>query len=168
MWLSHHNERDCALNNWHLDCLLNRLSKLRWKTASKFRVTGLCEGNSPVTGELSAQMASNTENASISWRHHVFLVIHTRDHKCPAVSTNQTCIQNLQLDYFRRRKRWIQDVVISSTMFKCDFVKKQNIDVIMSAMASESTGFPTVCSTVCSKHCVTGLCDGNPQVNLHK
>ena len=37
---------------------------------SKLRVTGLCEGNSPVTGEFPAQRASNAENASIWWRHH--------------------------------------------------------------------------------------------------
>ena len=37
---------------------------------SKLRVTGLCAGNSPVTGEYSAQMASNAENVSIWWRHH--------------------------------------------------------------------------------------------------
>ena len=34
------------------------------------RVTGLCAGNSPVTGEFPAQMASNAENVSIWWRHH--------------------------------------------------------------------------------------------------
>ena len=28
-------------------------------------VTGLCEGNSPVTGEFPAQRASNAENVSI-------------------------------------------------------------------------------------------------------
>ena len=33
-------------------------------------VTGLCAGNSPVTGEFPAQMASNAENVSIWWRHH--------------------------------------------------------------------------------------------------
>ena len=43
----------------------------RSKEASKLRVTGLCEGNSPVTGELPAQRASNAENVSIRWRHHV-------------------------------------------------------------------------------------------------
>ena len=31
------------------------------RKTSKFRVTGLCEGNSPVTGEFPAQMTSNTE-----------------------------------------------------------------------------------------------------------
>ena len=36
----------------------------------KLRVTGLCAGNSPGTGEFPAQMASNAENVSIWWRHH--------------------------------------------------------------------------------------------------
>ena len=35
-----------------------------------FRATGLCARNSPVTGELPAQRASNAENVSIWWRHH--------------------------------------------------------------------------------------------------
>ena len=37
---------------------------------TKLRVTGLCVGNSPETGEFPAQMASNAENVSIWWRHH--------------------------------------------------------------------------------------------------
>ena len=37
---------------------------------SKLRVTGLCAGNSPGTGEFPAQMASYAENVSIWWRHH--------------------------------------------------------------------------------------------------
>ena len=40
---------------------------------SKLRVTGLCEENSSVTGEFPAQRASNAENVSIWWRHHVKL-----------------------------------------------------------------------------------------------
>ena len=35
------------------------------------RFTGLCAGNSPVTGEFPAQMASNIENVCIWWGHHV-------------------------------------------------------------------------------------------------
>ena len=50
--------------------LLNRLFRRRSKKASKLCVTGLCAGNSPVTGEFPAQMTSNAENASIWWRHH--------------------------------------------------------------------------------------------------
>ena len=45
-------------------------SRRRSKKASKSRVTGLCEGNSPVTGEFPAQRASNAENVSIWLRHH--------------------------------------------------------------------------------------------------
>ena len=41
------------------------------KKISKLRVTGFCEGNSPVTSEFPAQRASNTENVSIWWRLHV-------------------------------------------------------------------------------------------------
>ena len=40
------------------------------KKTSKLRVTGLCAGNSPGTGEFPAQMASDAENVSIWWRHH--------------------------------------------------------------------------------------------------
>ena len=52
------------------DCLLNRSLRRRSKKTSKLRVTGLCAGNSPVTGEFPAQMTSNAENVSIWWRHH--------------------------------------------------------------------------------------------------
>ena len=65
-----YNEHDGVSNHQHHDCLLNRLSRRGSKKASKFRVTGLCVGNSPVTGEFPAQRASNAENVSIWWRHH--------------------------------------------------------------------------------------------------
>ena len=41
------------------------------KEKSKLCVAGLCEGNSTVTGEFTAQRANNAENVSIWWRHHV-------------------------------------------------------------------------------------------------
>ena len=40
------------------------------KKTSQLRVTGLCAGNSPVTGEFPAQMACNADSVSIWWRHH--------------------------------------------------------------------------------------------------
>ena len=46
-------------------------STLYSEETSKLRVTGLCAGNSPGTGEFPTQMASNTENVSIWWRYHV-------------------------------------------------------------------------------------------------
>ena len=66
------NGRDSVSNHQPHDCLLNRLFRRRSKKTSKLRVTGLCEGNSLVTGEFPAQMASNAENVSIWWRHHAF------------------------------------------------------------------------------------------------
>ena len=41
---------------------------------SKLRVTDMYAGNSLVTGEFPAQRASNAENVSIWWRHHVINV----------------------------------------------------------------------------------------------
>ena len=49
---------------------LNGSLMCRSKKTSKLRVTGLCAGDSPVTDEFPAQMASNAENVSIWWRHH--------------------------------------------------------------------------------------------------
>ena len=49
---------------------VERLFRRKSTKTSKFRVTGLCAGNSPVTGEFPAQMASHAENVSIGWRHH--------------------------------------------------------------------------------------------------
>ena len=50
--------------------ITGRLFRRKSKKTSKLRVIGLCEGNSPVTGEFPAQRASNAENISIWWRHH--------------------------------------------------------------------------------------------------
>ena len=40
------NERDGVSNDRRLDCLLNRLFRLKSKEASKLHVTGLCEEES--------------------------------------------------------------------------------------------------------------------------
>ena len=66
-----HNGSDSVPNHQPHDCLLNRLFRQRWKRTSKLRITGLCAGNSPVTGEFPSQRASNVENVSIWWRHHI-------------------------------------------------------------------------------------------------
>ena len=65
-----HDGHDGVSNHQPHECLLNRLFRHRSKKTSKLRVIGLCEGNSPVTGEFPAQRASNVENVSIWWRHH--------------------------------------------------------------------------------------------------
>ena len=65
-----HNEHNGVSNHQPHDCLLKRWFRLRSKKTSKLRVTGLCEGNSPATGEFPAQMASNAENIFIWWCRH--------------------------------------------------------------------------------------------------
>ena len=77
--------RDSVSNHQPHDCLLNRLFRRRSKKTSKLRVTGLCAGNSPRTGEFPAQMASNAENVSIWWRHHDLLCFSDR-YPCGAVT----------------------------------------------------------------------------------
>ena len=65
-----HNGHDGVSNHQPHHCLLNSLFGCRAKKTSKLRVTGLCAGNSPGTGEFPTQMASNAENVCIWWRHH--------------------------------------------------------------------------------------------------
>ena len=50
-----HNERFGVSHHQRLECLLSRLFRRRPKKASKLRVTGLCEGNPPVTGGFHSQ-----------------------------------------------------------------------------------------------------------------
>ena len=57
----YHNKRDGVSNHRRHDCLLNRLFTRRSKKTSKLRVTGLCEGNLPMTGGFSSQRSSNAE-----------------------------------------------------------------------------------------------------------
>ena len=65
-----HNDHAGVSNHQPHGCLLNRLFRRKSKKTSKLRVTGLCAGNSPGTGEFPAQMASYAESVSIWWRHH--------------------------------------------------------------------------------------------------
>ena len=65
-----HNGRDGVSNHQPHHCLLNRLFRRKSKKAWKLPVTGLCAGNSPVTGEFPAQIASNAEDVFIRWRHY--------------------------------------------------------------------------------------------------
>ena len=66
-----HTEHDGVSKYRRHNCLLSRLFRRTSKKTSKLRVTGLCARNSSVAGEFPAQRASNTENVSIWWRHHV-------------------------------------------------------------------------------------------------
>ena len=69
-----HNGSDGVSNHQPHDCSFYRLFRLRWKKTSMLRITGLCEGDLPVTGDFPAQRASNAKNDSIWWRHHDLLI----------------------------------------------------------------------------------------------
>ena len=104
-----HNGRDIVPNHQPHDCLLNRLFRRRSKKTSKLRVTGLCVGNSPGTGEFPAQMASNAENVSIWWRHHAMsqfqcwfspsLLVKGAHEKAHLSDCTTTCKQNPHYHY---------------------------------------------------------------------
>ena len=71
-----HDERDGISNHQLHNCLLNRLFRHRSKKTPKLRITGLCEGNSPVTG-------ASMKSVSIWWRHHVICEIYKHLWSCP-------------------------------------------------------------------------------------
>ena len=96
-WL--HNERDGVSNHQPHDCLLNSLFRRRSKK-KKLRVTGLCKGNSPVTGEFPAQRAINAENVPIWWRHYELCLWDSYNSAC---TISPKCIANCSIYLIRRR-----------------------------------------------------------------
>ena len=78
-----HNGRDSVSNHQPHDCLLNHLFRRRSKKTTRLRVTGLCVGNSPETGEFPAQMA-------IWWRHYDMYLSNT---------CNEWHLQQFMLNY---------------------------------------------------------------------
>ena len=79
----HNNKRHGVSNHRRYGCSLSRLFRRRSKKTSKLCVTGLCEGNSPATGEFPAQGASNAENDSIWWRQHLpQILLHFLERTC--------------------------------------------------------------------------------------
>ena len=62
-----HNERDGVSHHWRIYRLLKILFMHRSKKTPKLRVTGLCEGNPPVSGGFPSLRDSNLEDVSIWW-----------------------------------------------------------------------------------------------------
>ena len=138
-----HNERDGVSNHRPRDCLLSPLFRHKSKKTSKLCVTGLCEGNLPVTGEYPAQGRVTRK----------------------MIPFDDVIMIYMSVCLLRRIKyvEFIQEVWVNN--------RGQYSDVTMSAMASQITGVSIVYSTVCSgadkktpKPRLTDLCDGNPQV----
>ena len=103
-----HNGHDSVSNHQPHNCWLKPLFRRRWKKTSQLRVTGLCVGNSPGTGEFPAQMAIKAENISIWWRHHGYTDKHTH---------TQICIWGLQsfLRWWLPSTLWAGPLFFSST-----------------------------------------------------
>ena len=59
---------------------------------------GLCDGNSPVTGEFPAPRASNAENVSIWWRHHVLPARETTQRVTPAIQATDRYLYHSLID----------------------------------------------------------------------
>ena len=91
------NGHDSVSNHQPHDCLLNRLFRYSSKKTSKLRVTGLCAGNSPGTGEFPAQMASNAENVSIWWRHYVPIIVRKEYNISHTMCTKVCCVLSFQM-----------------------------------------------------------------------
>ena len=86
-------------------------------------VTGLCEGNSPVTGEFPVQRASNAENVSIWWRHHDI--------------TSALVLQNMDtLDYYQAPRKWEEFVYLPHFSGRAP-VKKDHVIKMATLMLSK-------------------------------
>ena len=113
-----HNGGDGVSNHRRLDCLPNRLFRRRSKKTSKPRVTGLCEGNSPVTGEFPAQSASNTEKSfhlMISAWMSSILLFYSQSHAIyltrgvSQAAINKLSLENLNACLSYTRHIWISE-----------------------------------------------------------
>ena len=110
-----HNEHDGLSNHRPHDCLLNHLSRSKSQKTSKLRVTGLFEGDSPVTGEFPTRRTCNTENVSIWWRHHALhsdFSIHL-SHFSKALSSN-TAYDGLE------RGVWFKFYIVTVLALHCE------------------------------------------------
>ena len=103
-----HNERDGVSNHKPRGCLLKRLFRRRSEQTLKLGVTGLCERNSPVTGEFPAQRVSNAENVSIWWP-----TWNLNNHATPHIartfwlmSFRHIPIRNGRIDIYLTSTRW--------------------------------------------------------------
>ena len=84
-----------------LDCLLSCLFRRRAQKASKLRVTGLCEGNPPMTGGFLSQRTSNAENVSIWWCHHLWRKFEPKPHFYKRKGLATSCIQKYCAFWFK-------------------------------------------------------------------
>ena len=99
----------------------------RSKKTSKLRVTGLCEVNSPVTGEFTTQRASNAANVSIWWRHHGVMSMRNTCYVISALVVVETQIEKYmvycelglpRMTFWSRVRRFVNDFMNSAVMIE--------------------------------------------------
>ena len=95
----HHNQRDSVSNHRCLDCLLNRLFRRRSKKTSKLRVTGLCEGNSPVTPHKRPVTLKCFHLMTSSWKNAIYCKVLSPIYD-DAMTLSTLLALYRQLDYF--------------------------------------------------------------------
>ena len=125
-----HNQSDGISNHQRLKCLLHRLFRRRSKKTSKLRVTGLCEGNPPVTGGFPSQRASNAEMASIWWRHHDRWIAVTNLWSRTEIGNSLKFIENRMIGHWPSDLKiltlcsllvYLMSLTLSTSTFKWDF-----------------------------------------------
>ena len=98
-----HNDRDGVSNHQPHNCLLNGLFGPRSNKTSKLRLTGLCEGNSPGTGEFPSQRP-------VTWKMFPFEAVIMKtcsrfpDEKIHAIDSNQEALLLLRAIGSQRMK----------------------------------------------------------------
>ena len=107
------DNEDCGVNNRRLQCLFSRVLRHTSKKTSTLRATGALWGESTVDRWIPLTRASNAENISISWRHHlmyVYVCIHLFEAFCwirsSIISTEGVCFTSSISDiYITDRRR---------------------------------------------------------------
>ena len=138
-----HNERDGVWDHQPHGCLLNGLFSRKSKKTSKLCVTGLCAGNSPVTGEFPAQRASIAENVSFWWRHQAGCIMPLQIPNPVSTLCVLCCVKYRAISC---------TAIYRVTVYVCAYGTVNTLQWChLSAMVSHITGKSTDCSTVCSR-----------------
>ena len=159
---------------WRLKSPVSRLFTqlfipLQIKKTSKLRATGLCAGNSPVTGEFPAQMASNAENISVWWRHHGSIQ-HSVSNSVITLCSFQGCGENVVVvvklcwkKYIEIHRLWIHSQQNSNILYYI-ITMIMNFDIICTILQCYCNNLCPIDNT--SAHTQSDR-QSSGQVNVH-
>ena len=143
-----HNGHDGVSNPSPTIVYSTVLIRRRSKTISKLRVTGLCAGNSPVTGEFPEQRASDAENVSIWWRHHHHgLKMSRRAKSLGIISLDKDLVCQNYCDFITR---WLNPSLIDTQNFtisdRLPFLHDTWLEYLCKFCNKETVTFTKICS----------------------